>query len=102
MSIDFPLSTVYEPLFYDNFSRDKQAFSSFYCLIVTVSPPLPAGVEHLLSQSAMLHTAFRLTLSVCFSMSIALRAATKLGRSWLLLPRDFPHSRVTLWITTTI
>ncbi len=43
------------------------------------------------------------TLSVGFSMSIALHATTQLGGSWLLPPRDFPHHlRVTLWITTAI
>jgi len=45
----------------------------------------------------------KLTLSVGFSMSITLHAATQARRFWLLPPRDFPHLvRVTLWITTAI
>jgi len=32
-----------------------------------------------------------LTWSVGFSMSITLHAATQLGGSWLLPPRDFPQ-----------
>jgi hypothetical protein len=43
-----------------------------------------------------------LTLSVGFSMSIALMLLPKLGGSWLLPPQDFSPKRVTLWITTAI
>jgi len=41
----------------------------------------------------------KLTLSVDFSILIALHGATKLGVSWPLTRRDFAHVRVTLWLT---
>jgi len=45
----------------------------------------------------------KLTLSVGFSVSITLHAATQAKRFWLLPPWDFPHlMRVTLWIATAI